>query len=114
MLHLPAPVRAHDGPHHPAMLADVVTAIQQGNVVAVTLVLTGLGGPLVLTGVSTPGATTASMEPTYVNFAEDVEVRTVLTFAAPPPGIFTLALEFGPVGQGAVSVMPVPGPLPKP
>jgi len=114
LLHFPASLDAHDGAHSPDMLAEVVTAVQDGNKVAITLVITGLGGPLVLVDVSAPGAQTAKMEPVYVNFAQDVEVTAVLTFAAPPPGVFTLTLDFGPIGHGAISVMPVSGSLPKP
>ncbi|MFL4470724.1 hypothetical protein ACERZ8_12825 [Tateyamaria armeniaca] len=78
-------LNAHDGPHTPDMLAHVISAVQSGNEVAVTLELTGLGGPLVLVAVSTPGATAAPMAPVYVNFAEDVRVDTRLTFPRRPP-----------------------------
>ena len=106
--------QAHDGPHSPDMLATVMSATQDGNRIAVSLVLTGLGGPLVLTGMSTAGATVSDMAPVYVNFAQDVAVSNVLEFSGTPPGIFTLSLDFGPLGQGAVVVIPEPGVLPKP
>ncbi len=100
---------AHDGDHSPDMLAEVITATQEGNRVAVSLLLTGLGGPLVLVGTAAQGAKARDMRPIYVNFAQDVSVMTVLEFPGPPPGIFTLELDFGPTGRGAVSVIPEPG-----
>ncbi len=106
-----AQVSAHDGLHAPDMLARVVAAVQQGNRVAVTLELTGLGGPLVLVALSAPGARAAPIAPIYVNFAEDARITTHLTFAAPPPAAFTLSLDFGPVGAAEIAVMPVPGQL---
>lgn len=105
MLFCVSPGRAHDGPHGPDMLAVVTATTQRGGVVSVSLVLTGLGGPLVLTGVSADGAQAARMDPVYVNFAQDVPVTTELQFFGPVPGIFTLELDFGPVGRRAVSVV---------
>ena len=99
------PADAHDGLHGPDMMARVVSAVPKANLVEVTLEITGLGGPLVLTGVKAPGARSPVTEPIYINFAEDVRVTTALTFDAPPPPHFTLVLEFGPVGEGFVEVV---------
>lgn len=101
-LHMAA---AHDGPHSPDMMAAVISATQTGSRVSVSLVLTGLGGPLVLTGMSAPGARKVTMAPVYVNFAEDIPVTAVLEFSGPVPRFFTLDLDFGPVGRGSVSVV---------
>ena len=106
----PLPTAAHDGAHTPDMLAQVETATVSGDRVVVGLTLTGLGGPLVLTGIGAEGATTTSFAPVYVNFAEDVPVVAVLEFHDAVPGVFTLVLSFGPVGQGAVVVFPEPAP----
>lgn len=92
------------------MLARVETASVSGDQVEVALTLTGLGGPLVLSGVAAEGATAAPFDPVYVNFAEDVPVLAVLDFEGAVPGVFTLILSFGPVGQGAVVVFPEPAP----
>lgn len=99
------PADAHDGLHSPDMMARVVSAALQAHVVEVTFEITGLGGPLVLTGVSAKGALSTMTQPVYINFAEDVRVTTALTFDAPPPPHFTLVLEFGPVGEGFVEVV---------
>lgn len=108
------PVAAHDGDDVPDVLARVLSAVQQGQVVAVTLELTGLGGPVVLVAVSAPAAEAEPMQPVYVDFALDVQARTLLRFAGPPPDVFTLSLNFGPGGAGAIEVTPVPGPVPDP
>ncbi|WP_299148864.1 hypothetical protein [uncultured Tateyamaria sp.] len=99
---------AHDGPHVPDMLAEVSRAAATGQVVELSVTLTGLGGPLVLVGIAAEGAISPAFDPIYVNFAEDVELHTRLRFDGPPPDIFTLMLDFGPVGQGAVVVIPGP------
>ena len=101
-----APVLAHDGAHTPEMLVRVDAAAVSGHRVDVALTLTGLGGPLVLTGVATEGAQAQALAPVTVTFAADAPVQAVLDFAGPVPGIFTLVLEFGPIGQGAVVVIP--------
>ncbi|MEO0401445.1 MAG: hypothetical protein AAF214_03635 [Pseudomonadota bacterium] len=103
------PVVAHEGGHAPDMLARVESAIVSGDEVVVVLTVTGFGGPLVLIGMSAAGAMAPIMDPVYVNFAQDVQVQTALRFVGPPPGIFTLNLDFGPVGQGAVTVIPTVG-----
>jgi len=89
------------------MLARVVSAYTEGQEVTVTLELTNLGGPLVLVGVSAPGATAAAIAPVYLNFAQDAQVITRLTFGGPVSGAFTLTLNFGPSGEGRVEVTPM-------
>lgn len=104
----PLATKAHDGPHTPAMMAQVERAVMAGHQVEIVLTLTGLGGPLVLQAMAVPGAAAQFDAPVAVSFAEDVPVRATLTFAAPPPDAITLFLDFGVAGQAAVTVIPSP------
>lgn len=102
----PAPLGAHDGPHGPDVLTRVLSTEQINNQLAITIELTGLGGPIVLTRMSAPGATSPAITPVYVNFAEDALVSTYLTFANGVPSVFTLTLIFGPLGETDIEVSP--------
>jgi len=106
MLFAAAPLGAHDGPHGPDVLTRVLSTERLNNQLVITIELTGLGGPIVLTEVSAPGATNPGIQPVYVNFAEDALVSTRLTFATEIPPVFTLTLEFGPLGQTEIKVTP--------
>lgn len=106
LLSAPDPLGAHDGPHGPDVLARVLSTELVDTQVAITLELTGLGGPIVLTGLSAPAATSAPMAPVYINFAQDVIVRIDLAFAGTVPSFFNLTLLFGPLGEVAVGVAP--------
>lgn len=101
-----APVAAHDGPHGPEVLARVTRTVVSGSHLDVELVVTGLGGPLVLSDIAVPEADVRFDGPVSVTFAQDVTVSATLTFAGSPPSIFTLMLDFGVAGQGAVTVIP--------
>ncbi|WP_299042775.1 hypothetical protein [uncultured Tateyamaria sp.] len=100
------PGAAHDGPHGPDMIARVERAAGAGRALEVDLVVTGLGAPLVLSDVWAPGADVRFDGPVSIGFAQDVAVSARLTFAGGPPSIFTLMLDFGVAGQGAVTVIP--------
>lgn len=102
--------QAHDGPHGPDVLAEVHEAQVQGSHVVVELVLTNLGGPLVLTGLSADGAAPVAIRPVYFDFAEDAGVSQRLDFGKSPPAQFRLNLEFGVMGAAAVTVVPKRGP----
>ncbi|MEO9792831.1 MAG: hypothetical protein ABJ263_12450 [Tateyamaria sp.] len=106
MLFAPAPLDAHDGPHGPEVLTRVLSTERKNNQLAVTIEMTGLGGPIVLTRISAPGATSPAIAPVYVNFAEDALVSTQLTFATAIPTTFTLTLTFGPLGETTLEVFP--------
>ena len=106
LLVAPAPLVAHDGPHGPDVLTRIVTAAQTDNQLAITIELTGLGGPIVLTGVSAPGATSPDITPVYVNFAEDALLSTHLNFSSDIPAVFILTLTFGPLGETHIEVVP--------
>lgn len=98
--------QAHDGPHGPDMLAEVVSAQVNGNSVTVKVRVTNLGGPLVLTGMNADGAVPIRLAPVYLDFAEDKVASGTLQFNKSPGRGFTLILDFGVVGQGAVTVIP--------
>ena len=106
----PLPLSAHDGVHSPDVLATINAAFVSGDRVTVHLVLTGLGGPLVLTGFGAQGANAVPINPVCVDFAQDVPLEAALDFSGGVPGVFTLMLHFGPVGQGGVVVIPTAGP----
>jgi hypothetical protein len=113
-------VRAHDGAHGsggtgdpggPGWAVHVLSATVTGHTaaehsVAVEMVVTSLGGPLVLTGLSVEGAAPVPRAPVYVDSAQAVPVSALLQFATPPAGPFTLDLDFAVAGQGAVLVTP--------
>jgi hypothetical protein len=108
---------AHDGAHGhedtggPGWAVHVLSATVTGHsgaghTVAVEMVLTSLGGPLVLTGLSVEGAIPMPRAPVYVDSAQAVPVSVLLQFATPPAGPFTLDLDFAVAGKGAVLVTP--------
>lgn len=99
-------VQAHDGPHGPDMLAEVISAKVVGNAVLIDVLVINLGGPLVLTGMTAQGAVPIRLEPVHFNFAQEAAVSGTLQFGKAPPSDFTLILEFGVVGHGAVTVAP--------
>ena len=103
---VPHPGAGHDGPHGPDAIARVERAVASGRSLDVDLVITGLGAPLQLQDVWAPGADVRFDGPVSVGFAQDVTVSARLTFAGGPPSIFTLMLDFGVAGQGAVTVIP--------
>ncbi|MEL7164957.1 MAG: hypothetical protein AAGL96_05730 [Pseudomonadota bacterium] len=109
------PLRAHDGPHGPLILADVQRAVRDGQVVAITLTVTGLDADHTVTiaDFAALGARAAPLPaPVPVTFATDATVRVLLTFVNTPPDIFTMGIDFGPDGQGAVVVIPTPAHAP--
>ena len=102
---VPACAQAHEGEHGPDMLAVVNSVTVQGHTVTLSLTVTNLGGPLVLTGLEAAGAQPVTLDPVYINFAQDVVVQIDLDFSTTPPAIFTLDLSFGPLGQSTISVV---------
>ncbi|MEP1588581.1 MAG: hypothetical protein ABJR46_17305 [Tateyamaria sp.] len=100
--------QGHEGTHAPDVLAVVNSATVMGQDVALSLTVTGAGGPLALTSLSAVGAQPIVFDPITVNFAQDVTVEAVLRFSAPPPASFTLTLDFGLVGQSTLNVVPKP------
>ncbi|MEO0766202.1 MAG: hypothetical protein AAFY75_09290 [Pseudomonadota bacterium] len=106
MLFGPAPLGAHEGHHGPDVLTRILSTERVNTRLAITIELTGLGGPIVLTGISAPGATIPRIQPVYINFAQDVLLSTHLTFSTAIPARFTLTLEFGPLGVTQIEVSP--------
>ncbi|MEL7092328.1 MAG: hypothetical protein AAFN94_11390 [Pseudomonadota bacterium] len=105
--------RAHDGGHGPVVLASVQEARTIGRDVDVILKVTGLDPDHVvrIDGFLVDGAQPAALPaPVAVMFARDAILQTRLRFHDTPPGIFTLAIDFGPDGQGGVVVMPTHAP----
>ncbi|MEL6452967.1 MAG: hypothetical protein AAFQ19_17065 [Pseudomonadota bacterium] len=100
---------SHDGAHTLDMLARVTATSVSGGTVRVALTLTGLGGPLVLTGFSVADAAVDPITPVYVDFAQDAAAVARVHFEGPVPSLFTLHMGFGPVGEGSVVVFPDPG-----
>ncbi|WP_299548234.1 hypothetical protein [uncultured Tateyamaria sp.] len=90
------------------MMAQVERAIMVDRQVDVHLIVTGLGGPLMLQDIEAPGAAVQFEAPVAITFAQDVRVTAAVTFATPPPDVFTLVLNFGIAGLSAVTVMPEP------
>ena len=99
-------VQAHDGPHGPDMLAEVISAQVVANTVLIDVHVINLGGPLVLTGITADGAAPIRLTPVHLNFAQEAAVSVTLQFSKAPPPNFTLVLDFGVVGHGAVTVVP--------
>lgn len=100
------PLHAHDGPHSPDVLIRVERAVHIDTSVEVELAVTSLGGPLTLRGLRAKNATSVKIAPTTLPFAKDVAVSAALEFKGTPPARFDLVLDFGPVGQGSVVVIP--------
>lgn len=96
---------AHDGPHQPQMVAEVVSAQTKGNSVSVRFRVFNVGGPLVLKGVQVNGAAPVSMVPVPLNFAEDAVIPVQLHFGRVPQA-FIMTLDFGVAGHGLVTVVP--------
>ena len=101
--------QAHDGDHTPRVFAQIDTATIRGNDVVFDLVVTGLDPdqPVAIRSLSADGApVVALLEPQPIPFSQDVVITSRLRFDGPPPGIFTLTLDFGALGVGGVVVIP--------
>ncbi|MBY5932110.1 hypothetical protein KUV51_03795 [Tateyamaria omphalii] len=100
------PIVAHEGSHTPSMVARIDAATMLGHEFDLRLTLTGLGAPLMLKEMATPGALIRFQGPLTVGFAQDTVLIASVAFDGVPPDIFTLLLDFGASGQGAVTVIP--------
>jgi len=97
---------AHDGPHPAKVLIEVHEVTREGVAVHVVLRLTSLNGTATLNSIAAPGAKVLAFQPVPVPFAQDTFVTSVITFAAPPPQVFTAVLDFGVAGQGPIAITP--------
>lgn len=98
---------AHDGPHAARVIADVLSAKQDGRDVAVTLRIEALDGPVQLLDMWVSMAETVSWTGSSSFDPETPRtLEAMLRFDRPVPELFTLTLDFGEGGLSPVLVIP--------